>query len=293
MPCFFAARRAKGDTCAASACSDCADGATSLTFGLSKLEASTTPVESASAPSAGLAAGAGAASSLPALSVEDESEVSESGVTSPWGAESFAAPPLPLVLSPLPLVLSPSPSFVVEPSLALWTPASSCWSCCSCSTTSAMAETGIVCMIITAEAMVTRAILAAKAAFRRVLRKQRRWASPSRRPPRSLGKFGVPVFSVCVLEHDDSPEHVRPAAAVCRGAQPRRCFMQVQSRVSSPLVPIDAAVRLPMRLRVVYASSAPTKQSRQINAARQYINCNFHCTSRHNNAKFDWIIRLV
>ena len=83
MPCFFAARRAEGDACAASACSDCAGGATSLAFGLSKLEASTTPVESASVLSAALAAGVVATSVLSALSVEEESEVSESGVTSP------------------------------------------------------------------------------------------------------------------------------------------------------------------------------------------------------------------
>ena len=194
---------------------------------------------------------------------------------------------------PLLPVLSPSPTFAVEPSLALWTSASSCWSCCSCSTTSAMAETGIVCMTITAEAMVTRAILTAKAAFRHVLRKQRRWGISVEATPVPLANSVSPYFSVCVLEHDDSPEHVRPAAAVCRGAQPRRCFMQVQSRVSSPLVPIDAAVRLPMRLRVAYTSSAPTKQSRQINAAKQYINCNFHCASRHSNSIFDWMIRLV
>ena len=182
------------------------------------MEASTTPVESASVPSAVLAADAVAASSLPALSVEDESEVSESGVTSPWGAESFAA-------SPLPLVLSPSPSFVVEPSLALWTPASSCWSCCSCSTTSAMAETGIVCMIITAEAMVTRAILAAKAAFRRVLRKQRRWASPSRRPPPvPLANSVSPSFRSACLNMMTPPSTFVP---------PRRCVAARSQGVAS------------------------------------------------------------
>ena len=167
--------------------------------------------------SAALAAGAVATSVLSESSIEEESEGSESGVASPWGAESFAT-------SPLPPVLSPSPSFVVEPSLALWTPASSCWSCCSCSTASAMAETGIVCMIITAEAMVTRAILAAKAAFRRALRKQRRWGISVEATPVPLANSVSPSFRSACLNMMTPPSTFVP---------PRRCVAARSQGVAS------------------------------------------------------------
>ena len=104
-----------------------------------------------------------------------------------------------------------------------------------------MAETGIVCMTITAEAMVTRAILAAKAAFRRVLRKQRRWGISVEATPVPLANSVSPSFrSACLNMMTPPSTFVPPRRCVAaRGQGVASCkFSRELAALSFPSMPL-------------------------------------------------------